>query len=78
MMLIYNLTEDKLRDGTGEERVRAFRNLAFINCEQILTEQGICYISNSFLSTNLSAKFVSGQSKNQIRLLKKCNIPDIY
>lgn len=57
-MLIYNLTLDKLRDVSGEQRVRAFRNLAYINCEQILTEQGICYVSNNFLSSNLSAKFV--------------------
>lgn len=56
MMLIYNLTRDKIRYGNIEERVRAFRNRAFINTELILTEQGICYISNSFLSNNLSAK----------------------
>lgn len=56
MMLIYNLTQDRLRNVAGERRVRAFRNLDFIGCEQILTEQGICYTSNSFLASNLSAQ----------------------
>lgn len=56
MMLIYNLTQDRLRNVDGEQRVRAFRNLDFIGCEQILTEQGICYTSNSLLASNLSAQ----------------------
>lgn len=56
MMLIYNLTRDQTRNEAGELRVRAFRNLDFIGCEQILTEQGICYTSNSYLASNLSAQ----------------------
>lgn len=55
MMLIYNLTRDQLR-GVGEERVRAIQNQEFVNCEQVLTEHGICYISNSYIARNLSAK----------------------
>lgn len=54
MMLIYNLTKDQLR-GNGEQGVKAFRNVDYIRCEQVLTEQGICYVSNNFLATNLSA-----------------------
>lgn len=55
MTLIYKLTQEQLRMVDGEQRVRAFRNLDFIRCEQILTEQGICYVSNNFLAPNLSA-----------------------
>lgn len=55
MMLIYNLTKDQLRD-KGEQGIKAFRNMDFIRCEQVLTEQGICYVSNHFLAANLSAK----------------------
>lgn len=55
MMLIYNLTRDQLRD-SGDQNIIAFRNQEYIRCEQILTEQGICYTSNNFLATNLSAK----------------------
>lgn len=56
MMLIYNLTRDQLRNVSEEQRVRAYRNQDNIGCEQILTERGICYISNNILAPNLSAQ----------------------
>lgn len=56
MLLIYNLTEDLLRVDDEDRRVRAFRNLDSIGCEQILTEQGICYSSNNYVAGNLSAE----------------------
>lgn len=56
MMLIYNMTRDLLRD-MGDEPVRAIRNHEFVHCEQVLTEHGICYTSNSYVAKNLSAKY---------------------
>lgn len=56
MMLIYNLTQEQLRNTSGEMQVRAFRNKQFIRSEQILTEQGICYVANNFLASNLSSQ----------------------
>lgn len=56
MMLIYNLTRDWTRADPSERKIRSLRNLNFVRCEQILTERGICYVTNNFLSANLSAK----------------------
>lgn len=56
MMLIYNLTRDWTRAESTEHKVRSLRNVNFVRCEQILTEQGICYVTNNFLSSNLSTK----------------------
>lgn len=63
MELILNLTQDLARSNSDENRIKAFRNVDFIQIEQILTEQGICYLSNSFLTPNLSAKY-SNLEKN--------------
>lgn len=62
MMLIFNLTRDQLRDPI-EWRVRSIRNQEFINSEQVLTEHGICYVSNSFIAKNLSAKYTQVSSQ---------------
>lgn len=56
MMLIYNMTRDWTRIENLEQRARAYRNRQSIRCEQILTEHGICYTANNFLSSNLSTK----------------------
>lgn len=53
MMLIFNLTTDETRVDDG--KVNAVRNSEQVRCEQILTEQGICYTCNSNLAQNLSA-----------------------
>lgn len=55
MMLIYNLTRDQIRDTGTDRRIHATEDLKEIGCEQILTEQGICYNCNSLLAQNLSA-----------------------
>lgn len=58
MMLIFNLTQDYLRipDEYSHQRVKAMHNKEYVRAEQILTEQGICYISNHYLASNLSVK----------------------
>lgn len=73
MMLIYNMTRDQLRD-MGNEPVRSIRNHEFIQCEQVLTEHGICYTTNSFIAKNLSAKYA--QVLNQI-IIPNNRISDI-
>lgn len=62
MMLIFNLTRDQLRDPI-KWRVRSIRNQEFINSEQVLTEHGICYVSNSLIASNLSAKYTQASSQ---------------
>ena len=56
MMLIYNLTEDWTRIEGGERKVRGIRHVQFVRAEQILTEQGICYIANNYLASNMSTR----------------------
>lgn len=56
MILIYNLTRDLSRVENIDERVRVYRNTRTMRSEQILTERGICYLANNFLSQNLSTK----------------------
>lgn len=52
---IYELTEDWTKiDGTLEQKVRNVNNLEFIRVIQVVTEYGICYSTNNFLSYNLS------------------------
>lgn len=55
MRLIYNLTKNLVLNGTGDYQVQAFRDTDYIRTEQVLTEKGICYTTNNFLATNLSA-----------------------
>lgn len=55
MMLIFNLTTDWTRS-QGERKIRALRNIYYVRCEIVLSERGLCYITNNFLSSNLSAK----------------------
>lgn len=52
---IYSLTEDLTKaNGSLEEKIRSVNNLEFIQVIQVLTEYGICYSTNNFLSLNLS------------------------
>lgn len=63
-MLIFNLTVDLVRESIGRYHVEAKkftshkRTPDIIRSEQILTEHGICYVSNNFLALELSAKCV--------------------
>ncbi|CAD7086027.1 unnamed protein product [Hermetia illucens] len=58
MMLIYNLTQDLTRTPDIYSRVRNMNNEDHIHVEQILTEYGICYLTNSYLSEGLSAQYL--------------------
>lgn len=53
-MIIYNLTRDLLRVEDNKP----------IRSEQIMTEQGICYVTNNYLCANLSAKYEYFSEKN--------------
>uniref|UniRef100_A0A182M0Y1 Amiloride-sensitive sodium channel n=1 Tax=Anopheles culicifacies TaxID=139723 RepID=A0A182M0Y1_9DIPT len=55
MNIIYNLTRDLTRLADTELRVRTQSNLEFLRTYQTLTEYGICYTTNSFISSNLTA-----------------------
>lgn len=57
MSLIYEMTLEKVRNIEDDKKVRAFSNSNNIRTEQILTEQGICYVANNFLALNLSTKY---------------------
>lgn len=58
MILIYNLTQDLTRTPDIYSRVRNMNNEDHIHVEQILTEYGICYLTNSYLSEGLSAQYL--------------------
>lgn len=56
--IFYRLTEDWSRREEGERKVRAIFDLEFVVTEQVLTEYGICYMTNSYLSRHLSTRFI--------------------
>uniref|UniRef100_A0A182WGM4 Sodium channel protein Nach n=1 Tax=Anopheles minimus TaxID=112268 RepID=A0A182WGM4_9DIPT len=58
MNIIYNLTRDLTRLADTELRVRTQSNLEFLRTYQTLTEYGICYTTNSFVSSNLTASLL--------------------
>uniref|UniRef100_A0A8W7P7G8 Uncharacterized protein n=2 Tax=gambiae species complex TaxID=44542 RepID=A0A8W7P7G8_ANOCL len=58
MKIIYNLTRDLTRLDDTELRVRTQSNLEFLRTHQTLTEYGICYTTNSFISSNLTASLL--------------------
>jgi acid-sensing ion channel, other len=59
LKIIYELTEDLTKkNGTIEFKVRNFNNQDFIKTTQILTENGICYTTNSILALNLSTSLL--------------------
>uniref|UniRef100_A0A182SHV8 Uncharacterized protein n=1 Tax=Anopheles maculatus TaxID=74869 RepID=A0A182SHV8_9DIPT len=58
MMVIYNLTRDLTRLDDTELRVRTQSNLEYLRTYQTLTEYGICYTTNSFISSNLTASLL--------------------
>uniref|UniRef100_A0A182QP75 Sodium channel protein Nach n=1 Tax=Anopheles farauti TaxID=69004 RepID=A0A182QP75_9DIPT len=58
MQVIYNLTRDLSRLDDTELRVRTQSNLEFLRTYQTLTEYGICYTTNSFISSNLTASLL--------------------
>lgn len=59
MNLIYELTEDwTVKPGSIEKKVRNINNMEFIRTTQILTENGICYTTNSILAFNLSTSII--------------------
>uniref|UniRef100_A0A182NBU8 Sodium channel protein Nach n=1 Tax=Anopheles dirus TaxID=7168 RepID=A0A182NBU8_9DIPT len=58
MQVIYNLTRDLSRLDDTELRVRTQSNLEYLRTYQTLTEYGICYTTNSFISSNLTASLL--------------------
>lgn len=56
LSLIYNLTEDLTRR-TDAFKVKNINNLEHIKTEQVLTEFGLCYMSNNFHADNMSMKY---------------------
>ncbi|XP_058056476.1 sodium channel protein Nach [Anopheles bellator] len=58
MKTIYNLTRDLSRLDDTELRVRTQSNLEYLRTLQTLTEYGICYTTNSFISSNLTASLL--------------------
>ncbi|XP_049548324.1 sodium channel protein Nach [Anopheles darlingi] len=64
MKVIYNLTRDLSQLDDPELRVRTQSNLEFLRTYQTLTEYGICYTTNSFISSNLTASLLlEGRAK---------------
>ncbi len=53
----YRLTEDWSRREDGERKVRGIFDLEFVITEQVLTECGICYMTNNFLTEELSTRY---------------------
>ncbi|KAG4065923.1 hypothetical protein HA402_008919 [Bradysia odoriphaga] len=52
--IFYRLTEDWSRRTEGERKVRGIFDLEFVVTEQVLTEYGICYMTNNHLTKHLS------------------------
>ncbi|XP_046812638.1 uncharacterized protein LOC124421449 [Lucilia cuprina] len=87
MELIYNLTADETMNPNEKQRVRTVDNGANIHTRQILTEYGLCYLTNSFLPEEYSSRYlILGEypEKNiyeeeaQVRPVQQGSFPDRY
>lgn len=58
LRLIHSLTEDMTYRTNFELKVRNVNNMDYIRVTQILTENGICYTTNSLLAWNLSTSLL--------------------
>lgn len=56
--IFYRLTEDWSRREDGERKVRGIFDLEFVVTEQVLTEYGICYMTNNHLTKHISTRFM--------------------
>lgn len=71
MELIYNLTLDYTQLSDEQYRVRNLFDLEEINVRQVLTEYGLCYLSNSYLNAKYSAHYlIFGEFSNEQELTK--------
>lgn len=79
LKLIYSLTEDYTkRPGNVEMKIRTINNLDFIRASQILTEFGICYMTNNFLTRNLSMSYLMEKKlQSDESFMKKSTIHDV-
>ncbi|XP_017042709.1 sodium channel protein Nach-like [Drosophila ficusphila] len=57
MELIYNLTYDRTYDPNERQRTRCFDGATKIHARQVLTEWGLCYLTNSELGKDYSARY---------------------
>lgn len=87
MELIYNLTDDVTRNPNEKKRVRTVDNGANIHTRQILTEYGLCYMTNNFLPEEYTSRYlIFGEypEKNiyeeeaQVRPVQQGSFPDRY
>lgn len=56
MRIIAKLTEDKSQEDTFDQKIKNINNLEPISVVRTLTEFGICYTTNSFVSYNISTR----------------------
>ncbi|XP_058816413.1 sodium channel protein Nach [Topomyia yanbarensis] len=78
MRLIANLTKDLTRRDHPEFRVRSQNNMEYIRTLQTLTEFGICYTTNSFISPNLTtSQLLKGQPPDENYFYRNHKIHDV-
>lgn len=71
MELIYNLTLDYTQLSDEQYRVRNLFDLEEIHVRQVLTEYGLCYLSNSYLNAKYSAHYlIFGEFSKEEELAK--------
>ncbi|KAM7352655.1 pickpocket 10 [Cochliomyia hominivorax] len=87
MELIYNLTADETMNPNEKQRVRTVDNGANIHTRQILTEYGLCYMTNSFLPNEYTSRYlIFGEypdrnvyeEEAQVRPVQQGSFPDKY
>lgn len=87
MELIYNLTADETMNPNEKQRVRTVDNGANIHTRQILTEYGLCYMTNNILPEEYTSRyFIFGEyperniyeEQNEVRQVQQGSFPDKY
>lgn len=58
MELIYNLTYDSTYEPIEKQRTRSIDGQVNIHVRQVLTEYGLCYLGNSRLGEEYSARYL--------------------
>ncbi|XP_073821256.1 pickpocket 10 [Musca autumnalis] len=87
MELIYNLTVDHTLNPVDKLRIRCIDNDEYIHSRQVLTEYGLCYLTNNNIDDRYSSKYLlfgempeysEYEIKHNVRRIQMGSYPDKY
>lgn len=87
MELIYNLTADHTLNPVDKLRIRCIDNDEYIHSRQVLTEYGLCYLTNNQVDERYSSKYLlfgqfpelnEYEIDHNVRRIQQGSYPDKY